>query len=335
MKVGLSFDLRNRPSDPRPWKEVWEDNLWLACRAEELGFDSLWLNEHFFLEDGYGPSMPVFLTALIERTKTVRVGSYVYVLPLHHPAQLAQETAVLDHLSGGRLDVGVGLGHRMAEYIAFGQDPKQRASRMEESLDVLLKAWTGEPFTHHGRYFNLENLQVQPAPLQQPHPPLWIASTAPKSAARAGRYGANLAGASAEPEVYKAYQQGLEESGFDLASRRVSAFWSITVTYDDPEEVWARNRDAYVERWAFYSKVREEMGDPPLEYGLDAGEPYREFDIIGSPDAVLSTLESMLANIPVTDLMIFAPAAGIPFRTEGMESLQLFAEEVIPELNSW
>ncbi|MBW2426660.1 MAG: LLM class flavin-dependent oxidoreductase, partial [Deltaproteobacteria bacterium] len=118
MDVGLTLDFRNPPFRRRPWRELWEDGLWLLTEAEALGFDYVLVQEHFFTDDGYAPSMPVFLALLAERTERLRIGSYLSILPLHHPAQLAQEMAVLDHLCGGRLDVTVGIGHRLAEYLA-------------------------------------------------------------------------------------------------------------------------------------------------------------------------------------------------------------------------
>ena len=112
MQVGFSLDFRNAPERRRPWKEFWEDGLWLLQEAEAMGFDSLMVQEHFFQPDGYAPSLPIFLTLLAERTKRAHIGAYTYVLPLHNPAQLAQETAVLDHLSEGRLDVGASKNHK-------------------------------------------------------------------------------------------------------------------------------------------------------------------------------------------------------------------------------
>jgi len=103
MRIGYTHDFKN--SYGRPWKQVWEDALFLMCEAARLGFDYILVQEHFFTADGYSPAPAVFMTALIERTKDVRIGTNSYVLPLHHPAALAQEIAVLDHLSEGRLEV--------------------------------------------------------------------------------------------------------------------------------------------------------------------------------------------------------------------------------------
>ena len=118
MDVSLTLDFRNPTR--RPWRELWEDNLWLMREAEAMGFCQLFVQEHFFTSDGYGPSVPIFLTALAERTQTARLGSYLYILPLHNPLALAQEIAVLDNFCGGRLDVVLGAGSEPNSLLANG-----------------------------------------------------------------------------------------------------------------------------------------------------------------------------------------------------------------------
>jgi alkanesulfonate monooxygenase SsuD/methylene tetrahydromethanopterin reductase-like flavin-dependent oxidoreductase (luciferase family) len=333
MDVGLTLDFRNPPFRRRPWRELWEDGLWLLTEAEALGFDYVLVQEHFFTDDGYAPSMPVFLALLAERTEKIRIGSYLSVLPLHHPAHLAQEMAVLDHLCGGRLDVTVGIGHRAAEYLAFGLDQKTRPSRMEEALDVLDLAWRGEPFDYSGRYYQLEGVQVQPEPLQRPHPRLWIGATAPAAAARAARRGLHLHGANADPEFHRGYREGLVAAGHDPAERRTSNCFSITTTREDPERVWERNAELYHYRWDFYRRIRAEIGDPELRYDLPPGpDEYRVNELIGDPETVLAELEPRVRELALTDLVLFGPASGIDPRSEGIESVRLFAEEVLPSL---
>lgn len=336
MEIALTLDMRNAPDRRRPWKEFWEDNLWYFTEAEALGFDRLLIQEHFFTDDGYSPSMIAFLTALAERTEKVRIGSYISVLPLHHAARLAQELAVVDNLSGGRLDVGVGSGHRASEYVAFGMSPKTRPSRMDEGLDVLIGAWTKRPFSYHGKYYNIDNMEVQPTPLQEPHPPVWVSATSVAAAERAGRHKMNLHAASVETKVYEAWRAALQEQGSDPSDFRASNPWSITVTDEDPAGVWQRNKELYFYRWDFYRKIRFEMGDPDLNYGLaPSPEEYRANELIGDADTVLSTLEPFCHGLGLTDIVLFGPASGIDLRGEGYESLQSFSEQVMPTLKSW
>lgn len=336
MKVGITLEIRRSPHRDQSWQELFEDCLWFFQECEKLGFDSLLVQEHFFNEDGYAPSMPVFLASLIERTETARIGSYIYIAPLHHPAALAQETAVLDQLSGGRLDVALGSGHRVAEYLAFGLNPKTRPSRMEEAIEILKLAWTGEPFSYQGRYYDLKNLVVKPEPLQKPHPPLWLAATAAPPAERAGRHGLNLAAATPDPEVHSLYRKALADNGHDPDAVRVSHPWSITVTDEDPEAVWERNKHHYHFRWDYYRKIRAEMGDADLDYGLEpAADAYRANELIGDAKTVLETLEPFVRDLKLTDIVLFGPHPGIDLRTEGYENVARFAEQVMPTLKSW
>jgi len=346
MRVGLTLDFRNAANCRRPWREFWEDGLWLLAESEAMGFDAVWIQEHFFTDDGYAPSVPVFLTLLAERTQRIRIGSYLYVLLLHHPAQLAQETAVLDQICGGRLDVAVGLGHRRAEFLAFGVDPKSRAARMEEALEVLTRAWTERPFSYEGEFYSLTDLEVQPEPAQRPHPPLWVGATSVPAAERAGRHGAYLAAGSTDLEVFDAYRRAWKSAGHDPAAARVAIGPTITTTYESPDAVWARNRDLYFERWDFYRRIRTELGHDDLRIatrpqeatGPDdrpSPESYRQNELIGDPETVLEVLEPLVRSTGATDLVLNGPASGIDWRTEGYESVKLFAERVLPTLRAW
>lgn len=339
MRVGLTLDFRNPPQYRRPWREMWEDCLYLMTEAEQLGFDALYIQEHFFTDDGYGPSVPVFLAVLAERTSVVRLGSWIYILPLHNAVQVAQETAVLDHLSEGRLDVGMAVGHRLAEFRAFGVSEKTRPSRFVEGVEVLKKAWTERPFSYHGKYHNLDNVEVRPEPQQQPHPPIWIGATTPTAAERAGRLGANFHGGSTDPTAFEAYRRGLQSSGHDPQDFRVSLGMSVTTTTEDPEAVWRRNQPFYHYRWDFYRVIREEFGDPQLSVKTVDAQPdaqaYRENELIADPDTITSTLRSLHDNLGLTDLVIYGPHAGSDLRGEGLESLKLFAKEVLPVVHGW
>jgi alkanesulfonate monooxygenase SsuD/methylene tetrahydromethanopterin reductase-like flavin-dependent oxidoreductase (luciferase family) len=332
MNVSFTMDFRNPKHEP--WRSYWEDRLWLMTEAAAMGFDQLLVQEHFFTTDGYGASVPVFQSLLIERTKNVRIGSHTYILPLHHAAQLAQEAAVLDHLSEGRLDVCVGAGHNPAEYLAWGYSPKTRPSRMEEGLDVLKLGWSGVPFSYKGRYYDLNDLVVTPSPLQKPHPPLWVAATAPAAAARAGRHGAHLHAASADPALFAAYRAGLEQVGLDPIHFRASNAWCITITDEDPDEHWNRYKDLHFERWDFYRKIRAAMGDAALSTGLPRAEYYRAFDLVGSAQVVLEALHSLVAPLPLTDIVLSNMAGGIP-RDEAYRNLKAIGEQILPVLKSW
>jgi alkanesulfonate monooxygenase SsuD/methylene tetrahydromethanopterin reductase-like flavin-dependent oxidoreductase (luciferase family) len=187
---------------------------------------------------------------------------------------------------------------------------------------------------------------VQPEPLQQPHPPLWVAATTPAAAERAGRHGAHLAAASVEPELYAAYRRGLASSGCDPASRRVGIGFAVTTTWEDPERVWERQRELAFYRWDFYRRIRSELGDPALRVGLERGgasgppesptpESYRANELIAPPERVLEIARERVEQLGLTDFVLLGPAPGVDLRGEGYRSVKLFAERVLPALKQW
>jgi alkanesulfonate monooxygenase SsuD/methylene tetrahydromethanopterin reductase-like flavin-dependent oxidoreductase (luciferase family) len=335
LRVAFTMDFRNAPQRRRPWREFWEDNLWLMCQAEVMGFDTLQVQEHFFTDDGYGPSLPVFLSVLAERTSRVRLMAYIYVLPLRNPAQLAQETLVLDHLCEGRLDVGVGIGHRAVEYRAFDIDPKTRGARMEEGLEILKLAWTTRPFTYQGRFYSFDEVEVRPEPFQDPHPPLWVGATTPKAAERAGRHGAHLALGSGDLTVVNVFKEAYAGADLDPGSARINFGLAAWPTFEDPDAVWDRSKDLYRYQWDFYRKIRAELGDPDLAPPLPGSDPIRSFAVITTPEEIIEHARQVVDIYGITDFGWSGPPTGVPPRTEGYAAMKLFAEKVLPEIHSW
>ena len=339
MRASLTLDFRNPPQWRKPWKEHWEDCLFLLTEGEAMGFHSLLVQEHFFTDDGYGPSVPIFLAVLAERTKTVRIGSWIQILALHNPAKLAQEICVLDHLSGGRLDIGVALGHRAAEFRAMQMSEKTRRSRFEEGFEILKKALTQSPFSHEGQYYKYNNVIIEPRPLQQPHPPIWVGATTTAAAVRAGRLGAHLYAGTTDPEAFAAYRAALEEAGHDPAQFRTSMSLSLTMTKEHPDTVWQRIREQSFYKWDFYRQIREELGDPMLSVGMAGAkidpESYRANELIGDKDLVLETIRQMKDDLGVSDIIVFGGHAGTDLRGHAYESQKMFAEEVLPVIADW
>lgn len=170
--------------DQRPWGKLYADALDLAVRAEQAGFDSVWVGEHHFTRDGYLPAVFPFLAALATRTNHVALGTKVVLAPLHHPLRIAEDAASVSLLSHGRLILGLAIGYRREEFDAFGRDRSQRAALLTETVEVARHAWTGEPFTYHGPTVDVEDLRVLPAPGQIP---IWLGGRAPAALARAGQ----------------------------------------------------------------------------------------------------------------------------------------------------
>ena len=175
MKFGLFSHL--------PWPEgatpsqVIHDATEQLCLAEELGYYSSWFAEHHFSRYGIGSSSLVVLSNMAAQTSTIRLGTAVLVPPLHHPVHLAEDTATLDVVSGGRLDVGFGRGTANYEYTGYDVDPGESQERFQETIGIVEGLWTTPDFTYEGKYFNVNKANLVPPPLQKPHPPMYIAAT--------------------------------------------------------------------------------------------------------------------------------------------------------------
>src|SRR5947207_9376862 len=161
--------------------------------AEALGYHSTFLVEHHFTGFGQVSASLALLTWVAAKTRTLRLGTAVLVLPWHNPVLLAEQAATIDLLSGGRLDFGVGKGYRHNEFVGFAIPMEEADERFEEALAVILKAWTSdERFPHAGEYWTFENVVVEPPTAQKPHPPLWMGAGSPDSIGKVAERGYNL-----------------------------------------------------------------------------------------------------------------------------------------------
>jgi alkanesulfonate monooxygenase SsuD/methylene tetrahydromethanopterin reductase-like flavin-dependent oxidoreductase (luciferase family) len=212
-----------------------EEQLVQACHAEALGFDGVWLTEHNFTGEAvYSDPIP-FASALAMRTSRVRIGFAVIQLALRHPIRLAVQLALLDNLSGGRLDVGVGRGslYNEYEYVGYGLRSDDARARSAEALEILTRAWTEAPFSYQGKYYQVSLPALRPQVYQRPHPPIWRSVVAPASFEECGRLGAPILTTRLPverlPERLTLYEQGLVAGGYAPADRerllRDAAVW--------------------------------------------------------------------------------------------------------------
>ena len=186
MKFGIYSSIANPPRGENLDRCV-DEVIAEAQLAEEMGFDSCFFGEHHQDRDGFLPSPLIVATAVAASTTRLKVGTSVILLPLHHPVRLAEDVVTLDIVSKGRIALGVGLGYQEADFKAFGIPMNERVGRFEESVEIIRKCWTGEPFSHHGKHFHLDDVQVLPKPYTQPAPPLWIGASSKAAVVRAGR----------------------------------------------------------------------------------------------------------------------------------------------------
>ena len=186
-----TFLLMQSPS-ARSSQEIYSRALDIAQAAETLGFGNVWLAEHHFSTYGYLSRPTQLATYLAARTSRIRVGTAVIVVPLHHPLIVAEEIATLDLLAGGRVDIGLGRGYQHYEFERLGLELDTSRARWEESVDVILKAFRGEPFAYDGKLFKIPETMVFPQPVQKPHPPIWVTAQSPESIEATVRRGFNV-----------------------------------------------------------------------------------------------------------------------------------------------
>lgn len=232
-RFGIWHAFRNPLAWERPLERLYAETLEQTALAEELGFDSCWISEHHFCEDGYTPSPLVLLAAIAARTTRLRLGTDLIVPAHHHPVRLAEDAATVSIVSGGRLDVlGLAAGYRALEFEGFGRRLSQRPSLLEESVAVLRRALAGEPVAFRGRRFDVPAVRVTPVP---PRPPaIFLRAQAPVAVERAAR----LADGFIAPHA-GAFDGYLDALGERRDEGRITvAQW--TVVADDPERAWAR-----------------------------------------------------------------------------------------------
>ena len=194
MRFGLFGSATARHGGPdvdsgQGYRQFVEYNI----EAEALGYHSTFLVEHHFTGFGQVSASLALLTWVAAKTKTLRLGTAVLVLPWHNPVLLAEQAATIDLLSGGRLDFGVGKGYRHNEFAGFCVPIEEADARFYESLDVIVKSWTAKQrFSHHGKYWHFEDIIVEPPTAQKPHPPIWMGAGSPDSIRQVAARGYNL-----------------------------------------------------------------------------------------------------------------------------------------------
>ena len=308
--------------------DVYSATVEQAVLADKLGFDHLWFSEHHFLEDGYLPAFQPLAGAIAARTTQIRISNDIALLPLYHPVRLAEELAVLDHISNGRMEFGIGMGYVPKEFEAFGVPLKNRVSMTDEAIEILRLAWKDEPFSFKGKRYELSNINVYPKPVQPLGPPLWIAAMKEPGALRAARFETNLLPQGRREDVLDPWRNELKTQGKDPNDYRVGIIRSVYVT-DDKERDWPVIREAERFRMGVYNTF---MAETPDEYGWGSGDGIPQNVIIGTPREVISQLKAFIDAYGITDIATSGLPPGIDpeFMAANLERL---AQEVIPELS--
>jgi alkanesulfonate monooxygenase SsuD/methylene tetrahydromethanopterin reductase-like flavin-dependent oxidoreductase (luciferase family) len=329
LRFGVIYDCRRMPGEEVSMADIYAATIDQAVLAEQLGFDSVWFTEHHFLADGYLPAFQPLAGAIAARTSRLRISTDIAILPFYHPVRLAEEMAVLDNISNGRMELGVGMGYVPAEFAAFGVPFPNRVSLTEEAIDILRLAWSEGPFSYAGRRYRLDDIDVHPKPVQEGGPPLWIAAVRKPGALRAARFGTNLLPQTSRSEVLDPWIEALRAEGRDPADHRVGIIRSFLVT-DDPERDWARWKPAEKYRTAVY---RDMMKATPDDYGRGWGDedsiPQTVF--VGSAEECVAELRRFIDTYGFTDVAVSGLPPGVD-RDFMDRNLERLATEVIPRL---
>jgi alkanesulfonate monooxygenase SsuD/methylene tetrahydromethanopterin reductase-like flavin-dependent oxidoreductase (luciferase family) len=328
LRLGVVYDFRNPPDsgidNARLYAEILDQVAWL----DTLGLDLVWFTEHHFVEDGYLPSWIPVAGAMAARTKRVRFSSDICLLPFTNPVRLAEDLAVLDNLSGGRVEIGVGMGYAPHEFRGFGIPYPQRLSRMEEGLDVLTRCFAGERFSFHGKRYDFDDVVIRPRYVQPGGPPLWIAAMSASGASRAARFGANLLPQGERAQALDPWRATMRSMGRDPGARRVGIIRSCFVT-DDRERDWPVVRAAEMYRGELYNRFFAESGQDRSWYR--AGERIPQTWVVGGVEQCVAELSRFIAEHGITDMVTWAVPPGL--RPEQVNrSLERFAREVAPRL---
>jgi alkanesulfonate monooxygenase SsuD/methylene tetrahydromethanopterin reductase-like flavin-dependent oxidoreductase (luciferase family) len=321
VKIGI-LQFFSWPERRAPLPAVYERALDRIEIMENGGYDAVWLTEHHFSDYSVCPSIPVMGAYAAARTKRLRIGTAVTLAGLYHPLRLAEEIALLDILSGGRVNWGAGRGFDSREFRAFGVSPDETHARFREAVEIVIRAWSDSRLSFRGRFYSFEDLEVLPKPLQRPHPPAWMAASTDDAIRWAAAAGHSIL-MSPHPthaeigEQRMLYQRELESHGHSAAGREIPVARLIAIAPTGGE---ARSVATAGVEWLLKTYVNPTgRGDPNemLQRYLDS------VVIHGTPEAVLEKIQTLREEIRL-DSLIAAPLSH--------ETFLLLTDRVLPKL---
>ena len=332
LRLGVVYDFRNPPESGMRTQDLYAAIMDQVTWLDGLGLDLVWFTEHHFVEDGYLPSWIPVASAMAARTSHIRFSCDVCLLPFNHPIRLAEDLAVLDNLSGGRVELGVGMGYAPHEFKGFGLPVSRRVSLTDEGLEVLTRAFTGERFSFAGKRYEITDAKITPGFVQAGGPPLWVAAMAPAGAARAARFNANLLPQGPRGGGLDPWRRTLTDTGRNPADYRVGIIKSCLVT-DDRGRDWPAVRDGERRRMAVYSQFRDEAGGHGGVAGITEEARIPQTWVVGSVDECVAGLAAFIREYGLTDIVTWGVPPGM--RPEQMApSLERFARDVAPRLRA-
>jgi natural product biosynthesis luciferase-like monooxygenase protein len=327
--------------------EVYANTLDECRLVEHLGFHAIWLAEHHFSTYGILPSLPVLAAAVARETRRIRIGTAVVIAPFAHPLRIAEEWAMVDILSEGRLEFGLGRGYQPSEFRGLAVSMERTRERFDESYELIRRAWTQERCTFDGEFYQVRDLPVFPKPVQRPHPPIWTAAVSPETYVLAAKRGFKILTSPAFTPLdvlsksYAEYRQAWREShgtddGADICLNKI--------IYVAASSRQARDDMREPIRWFFQkqaSLIADATGVPPAQYkfyrrvrenllSLSDETALEDAAILGDPEEVADKIRRHHEELGVDFFMGAFSRGGLP-HDKVRRSLELFADKVMPQ----
>jgi alkanesulfonate monooxygenase SsuD/methylene tetrahydromethanopterin reductase-like flavin-dependent oxidoreductase (luciferase family) len=327
MKLIMRHDLRSAPFGA-PHPELYSAALDQAAWAEEVGFDTVMTHEHH-CEDGYVPSPLLFAAAIAGRTRKIHIEIRIALLPLYDPIRMAEDWAVLDLVSRGRADVVISVGYRRYEFALFGIDYDDRGRIMDESVAIIKKAWTGEPFEYRG-----QTVRISPRPFRQPRPPIYFGGNSPAAARRAAREGEGFF-PPPNSKLIEYYQAECARHGKPPGEvSRMDQNGNIVFVSEDVDRDWEEVGKYLLYAHNSYGKFAEEVA---TQTAAAKDWPYRQpasthAELRAAKSFIMATPEECVRMAKESGVLVLHPLAGGVPPELSWRSLKLFETQVLPQL---
>jgi probable F420-dependent oxidoreductase len=326
---GLWYDFRQRlplGNYERFYAECFEE----IEESERLGFTGIWLSEHHFVDDGYLPSPLVVAAAIAARTRRLKIGTNVLLLPMHHPLRVAEDAAVVQLISGGRFVLGVGQGYVQHEFEALGFDRKYRPSLLEEGIEVIKHAWEEGRTGYEGKRWRLDDLPFEPRP--QKRPPIYVGAFADPAIDRAVKLADGFlasTGGGALADTYRRVREALARHGRDDEDFPFIAS-GVVYVHEDPERALADVAPAISYQRSRYAEWGTDRDRPRPEPIRPEDLPWERY-LVGSPDEVAEGLIRFHQEAPYDHYCFWGRLPGITHE-QALANARLFASEVMPKV---
>ncbi|MBI4299183.1 MAG: LLM class flavin-dependent oxidoreductase [Chloroflexi bacterium] len=335
MKFGLYYDLRFTPKWSGKPSELYNEFLDQCEMVEELGYDCIWLCEHHYdPKVSWIPSALTLAAAVAARTKRIKIGTGIIVLPQHDPVRVAEAATVLDYVSNGRFRLGVAVGYRVSEFRADNIDRSERVPRLIEGIKIIQSCWTEDKFSYDGRFRKITDMEFAPKPVSKPHPPIYVgggggggAEGTERAANRAASLGCNVLIGGRDFGI--AYHKALKKNGHDPSKFEMAGGGGGLWVSDDPEKDWEEVKEHVMIRndWYLYEHMQAGQRTGETDYGARLrGERARFVDVSGAIEHV----DRLIKEVPqVTEMVRWAGYPDMPL-SRSVKSLELFARKVMP-----